>query len=545
MAAISTKAKKGQKALYKPPLLNTEAKILIAIAALAVAGRAFVLFALPEASLTDSLYHLTIIKYIIQFHALPMQGIEGTGVASLPVPLYHILSAMFFSIVPIQLNLATAKILPFVFSALQLFLGAMVLKKLFPKHWLYGFAFIAMQPLLMIFGAVNYPETLASVFVLFALWIMLRYSETGKSVFLLTMPFAIAGMVLSKESATVVAPAFFIVFLYELWKKRPKKAGAKNSKMQWAAKAAYFTIATALLSCAWFVLGASATVNKAAGEGLYWLIFAMQRLVAEQMLAVIVFYPLYFNAAFWFFLGQGFASAPFGITAEIAFAGVSLITFPLLCFLFYGIGKGIQKKEMPSALLLLCFLLAFGLMFLRAERQIDSRNSIPIMPLFGIAACSAFMHVPSTAWKMPNAIKFLPAISWKKVFTALLILTTFYSIGLSGFYAMHFYSDNAAHAPLFEFISAMPEASVIAIHPNKARQVYFTSGKDYVPLSQFQNTAEESLFGEMQSKGVTHIAITCYKEQWRPEAIKKMLDEGLIGPVYEDSCSTLYKLGAS
>ena len=114
---------------------------------MAIIARLFVLFTLPDTALTDSLYHLSITKYIVQNYAIPFQGIPKAGVVDIPVPLFHILTAGFFILFQLPVNLEVAKIFPFIFSFLQLFLAYLLLKRMFPKNWIFGFAFVAIQPI--------------------------------------------------------------------------------------------------------------------------------------------------------------------------------------------------------------------------------------------------------------------------------------------------------------------------------------------------------------------------------------------------------------
>jgi len=210
----------------------SERKIFFAIIVAAILARVFAIVMMPDAPLTDTLFHLSITKYIIEFGAIPWAGI-GSG--TMPVPLFHILAAVPFIVFPIEFNLTTARMFPTIFSTLQLILSYVLLKKMFPKTWYIGFALIAMQPLLIIYGSLNYLETLASVTVLLCFYIYYCYLQTRKTMYLIVMPFALALMALSKESATILVPVFFIAFFYELLVKEkiPKFAKSLERKAEY------------------------------------------------------------------------------------------------------------------------------------------------------------------------------------------------------------------------------------------------------------------------------------------------------------------------
>lgn len=497
-----------------------EAKIVICLVFIALAARLFALLFMPDATMTDSLYHLNIAKYIVQNHALPLAGIPGVSNASLPVPLYHIIVAIPFTVLGIPFSLEAARVFPFIFSMLQLALSCILLKKLFPKNWLIGFAFVAMQPLLIVYGALNYLETLASVTVLLCFLLWLEFVKTGKNACLLAMPLAIAAMALSKESATILVPIFFLAFLYELWKKKGKSIAA------WAAKTAYFALTTAIFSSIWFIVNSKAqgTAVATASQGIDGFLTGL--LALTPVLVFLV--PLQFNASFWFFLAQGFESVPFGITAELAFVAFTIATFPVLCFLAYGLAKSAFAKHKPAILLLLCLIPAFGLLAIRANYQISSRVLVPLLPLFGIAACTAYGSLPS--------------IKWKRIFLLFFSLTVLYSAGLTALYALNFHGDYASHVPLYGFIGTLPEGSAIAVHPNLTRQVEFITGRVAVSFAYFGNLGAEQLEQALEKKGVTHIAATCYKNPWGMGELAALEQEGFLEIVFEDDCSTLYKV---
>ncbi|MFA4855180.1 MAG: hypothetical protein WC634_01160 [archaeon] len=510
----------GKKGFFGQSL---EAKIFAAIIVLALFARIFVLFALPDTALTDSMYHLSITKYIVENHALPFYGIPEAGVVGMPVPLFHILTAGFFVLFQLPVTLAFAKVFPAIFSFLQLLLSFLILRKLFPKNWVFGFAFVAISPLLVIFGAVNYLETLASVTVLLCFFVYWCYVETGRKIFLVAMPLALMLLAISKENATVLVPVFFVFFLYEIIRKMPSKG---LGRIAWTAG---FAIASVLLCSAWFAVNFAATgsLGSAFAAGAGSMAAVLQVPVGFES---IFFYPLNFNSGFWFFLPQGFESAPFGISQELAFAAFTLVSFPVLMLVFFGLAKGLLAGKEPRfkafLLLGLCLAVSLGVLFLRGQRFVHGRMLLPVLPLLGIAFSCAFAEIKSA--------------NWKRFLAAVFMLFALYSAAFSSLYAMHFNEDYNSHAPLYQFVKELPEGSIVAIHANKVRQIESISGKETVPYPKFAGLEPNQLYSKLVELNVTHLAETCYKNPWDKVILDELESQGLIAIVFSDSCSTLY-----
>ena len=488
---------------------SLEAKIFAAIIILAVIARIFALFALPDTALTDSMYHLSITRYIVENHAIPFQGIPEAGVVDMPVPLFHLLTAGFLILFQAPLSLATAKIFPAIFSFLQLLLAFLLLKRIFPKNWMAGLAFVAISPLLIIFGAVNYLETLASVTVLLCFFIYWRYVETGKKIFLAAMPVALLLLALSKETI--------------------RKTNSKGLKR--IALPAGFAIASILLCSAWFAINFAATggLGSAFATGTGDMATVLQIPATPES---IFFYPLNFNSALWFFLPQGFESAPFGISQELAFLAFTLISFPILMLVFYGLAKGLAATKGPRfkafLLLGLCLALSLAILFFRGKRVVVGRMLLPILPLLGIAFANGFAEIKNA--------------NWKRLFAAIFLLFALYSAAFSSLYAMHFNEDYANHDPLYQFAKDLPQGTVVAIHANKARQVEFISGKEAVPYVEFAGLGSADLHSKLVELNVTHLAETCYKNPWGSAVLDELESQGLIAIVFSDDCSTLYEV---
>ena len=121
-------------------------------------------------------------------------------------------------------------------------------------------------------------------------------------------------------------------------------------------------------------------------------------------------------------------------------------------------------------------------------------------------------------------------------------LTAIYSIAFSSLYVLHFYEDYGNHLPLYEFAKGLPEGSVIAIHPNKTRQLPFITGVQAVSFAYFNGLGRDRLIQKLDEYGVTHIAATCYKNPWDLDVLNSLERQGLLEKVFEDDCSSLYWL---
>lgn len=499
--------------------LSLEKKLFLMVIVLALLVRVFALFVMPDAPQTDSLYHLSITKYVIQNGQLPLEGIPEMGVGKLPVPLFYLITALPFIILPIPFNLLTVRIFPFIFSALQLVLSYLVLKELFPKKWFYGFALIAMHPLLITFGSFNYTETLASVCVLLAFFIFLRFVKTKENKYLLAMPFALALMALSKESATILVPVFFLAFLYKLWRQ-------KQTMSHWPEKIAYFSIASIILSSAWFIFSffTTGSFNPSVSSGIANLSLGSTMF---SSLEALFLYPLKFNIAFWPWLLENVSSLPFGINPGLAFIAFTLVTFPLMCLIFFFLAKAVHKKQKHSVLVLFCFLLSLFVVFSRSSKFVYGRLLIPVLPLLAIPFSGYFEDLKA---------------NWKKFFTLLFVLTAVYALAFSSMYAVYFSTDYNNHVPLYNFISDLPEESAIAIHPNKTRQIAFIAEKEPVSFALFNGLEKDALKTVLLEENVTHVADTCYKITWNKDVLNQFESEGFLKNVYADNCSNLYEV---
>jgi hypothetical protein len=537
-------------------------KVFILIIIAAMAARLFAIAAMPDLQLTDTAYHLGITRFVAAEHRLPLPG-ELPGISALPVPLYYFVTALPFALLPIPFTLETVKIFPLLFSALQLLLAFLLLRRLFPNSYLPGLAFVAVHPMLILYGSVNYVETLASVLVLLCFFVYWRFVETGKTAFALAMPFVLGATAMSKLSATVMVPAFFIMFLWELSK---KKGVAGRSQ-----KIIFFVAASLLLCSAWFAIDFLRTgVLFGANSGdLANLAAAPGR--ANVSLEFLLLAPIGFNEAFWSIQPAVLESLPFGPANLLVRAALTAITLPLLAFILcFSFAAGIKRKEKAGGILLLaCFVLALVPLFTRPRVLFYPRMLLPAMPLFAIAFSAAFGMRPKgesgkKGKRQPNRLAFmLPLL--KKAMLPLFCLFAAFSLAYSAAYVYYYHSDYAGHLPLFAEIEKLPPASAVAIHSNKARQLGFLApqvqaiacsenradwqdkallcGNEQGEKKPVNTNDSAELYEKLKALGATHIADTCYhKNPWGKQAVAELVANNRLAAVYSDACSTLYEI---
>jgi len=503
-----------------------EKKIFLLLVALAIAARIFTVFVLPDEALNDALVHLTIVQKFAETGVLPFAEYPTI------LPLFYYAAAPLFILLGLPINASTAFILPLVITIAQLLIAFVLFKELFPKQWFLGLAFVAAQPLLIIYGAVNYTGPLATVFVLLATYLLVKYVKTSHSGFLIALPFAIAGIALSKLNATILVPAFFIAGVAWLWKSRAcVKLGNR--------KLVYFVVATFLLSTYFFALmflgngqlfGAEISGISSAPSGL-----------AEKFTPLdAVLLPFYFNFAFWYFPTADLLGNT--LIADVAPAFFTLFSFPLLLLVFYGFGVGLKSKSTGRKqlfwFLALVFILALVPLLARQRRGIYIRMLLPALPLLGIAFSQGWIALKE---KFSNSN--LPV---GKILLLLFSLVVLYSVALSSYSAIYFNESFQKHKPLYDYISTLPEDAAVIIHSNKFRAVEFFGqrqgfGFDETVLLEGAETAVE-VYEVLKKNGITHLAATCYKNPWEEELILELFERGYLKTVYSDDCSTLYKI---
>ena len=213
-------------------------KLLILVIALGIGAKIISFLLLPESAYNDAIYHLNIIKEIVSQQTFSLN-------TDVPPPLFHAASSALFSFSGLAIDSFAIKLFPLLLLFLQLILGFLLMRKIFPENPLPSFAFLVIYPWLTRFGGINYPEALTVVGVLASLLLILKIREIKNSnpLYVIALAVSIATISLSKLNGTILVPVFFLGALYVLLK---NKHSAKSI--------AAFAIVAIVLSSFWFGL---------------------------------------------------------------------------------------------------------------------------------------------------------------------------------------------------------------------------------------------------------------------------------------------------
>ncbi len=511
-------------------------KLFLALFIIGVLVRLFVAITLPDSVLSDSLYHLAIAEHIAETGFLPFEGIELLRVSTVPPPMFHI----FVASVAIISGLAVSQIalpLTLLVSAIQLAAILILLKKLFPKNWVYGGVFFTVMPLLTKYAGVSYVETFSSILVVASVYFFVSFHKTKQKKFLLFSALPLSAMAISKLNATILLPVFILFFAL----------GAREKKLRsWIP---LFIVVTLLFSGSWFVFEFFRTgelFSSNAGD-VQQLVDYPQWVAGSNPVFGAVGFVYEFNKGFWAFPPDNvFSNAqvkqmlplieaigPAGLAALL-----SLITIPLTFFLAFAILRSAKNKEPYSLMLLLLYAFAFIIVIARSKQYVSARMILPVMPLLSIS--------------FVQGIKTISA-NWRKAVLALVVVVAAYSFLNMVFFAGYYQLSFQKSAGLYDSISSLPEGSKIVLSGNHFRAVRWIAKRESIgPEEIFRIpkgeepgpfvrglSAQEIYLGITQSK-VSHLALTCVDDPWDRAVIGEMEQQGLLEQVFIQDCAVLY-----
>ena len=540
-------------------------KIFLVILIAAIFVRLFVTVYLPDEAFSDSFYHLTISEFVAGNGEIPFSGVwsEPSEVnflflSSIPPPFYYIFLANFLLLAGLPFQLGIIKFFPIFLTVLQIVLSFIVLRKLFKDDFVFGLAFVLINPLLIIYSAINYTELIGSVLILASFYLYLKFTETSRAVFLLPAVFTLAAAAASKLNATIIIPAFAILLFYEFFARK---------KIISAKKLASVLALLVLLSSSWFAL----SYMQFGTEGI--ASYGEITDLGEELPAIFANpadFVVEFNSGFWSFPSE-VAFSQFSFTQQLPygliFAVFALISLPILIFiLFYllepllKVFKSLRKRSLtPTQKICLLVLLAFAfemIIFLK-RRPNYGRTLIPMLPLLAIPFTYGLL-------KLKN-------VNIKKIITVLFVLVSIYSLSYTALFTTHYSSIYQQHLPLYAEISELPEDAVIVIHTNRTRAVRFVADRlafSYVTsllLDEYsigdiiepgktdtfhllpreineiyENMPPEKIMNKLEKSGITHVADTCFKKTLGREKFAEMENLGYFEKIYSDECSDLY-----
>ena len=507
-------------------------KLFFLVFVVGIAVRLFVALTLPDLVMTDTVYHLSIARQVIEMAGL-------SSIDNLPPALFHVYLASAAIITGIGITVETVKSFVLLALMVQLLTAFILLRKLFPRKWSYGMALFAILPLVTKFSAVSYIETIASVFVMVSFYFFVRFRETGYQKFLVLGIFTLAAMSVSKLNATILLPCFLAFFLLEARKKSVSKKAI-----------AAFLIVAVLLSSTWFVADFLRTGQffSSNQSDVANLLGYPARAASSNPLAVIGFFNE-FNKGFWEFPSEQALSRSSVIVAIPIFQMFSaqawhiifsVLTIPMLLFLIFSIFWAVKKKQRYSGLLLSLFIFAFLVILGRGSKFVYARLFLPVMPLLSISFVQGFSLVSA---------------NWKKVIAALFIVLAAYSFLNVSFTALYYNNSFNKSLGLYERIAELPKESKVIISGNQSRILtWFSDVETLGPEGAFNmprgTDANEivpfflkhDIYSKLKELSITHFALTCVDDPWNRETVAEMEGQGMITKIFEDDCSALFEV---
>ena len=490
--------------------------VLILIIVVGLLSKLWALAITPEAAYNDSLYHLSIVKEILDQKTLSLPEID------VPPPLYYAFFASALILSQLSLTLFTSKMVPLVLSLVQLSLAFVVFRKLFPQHYLAALAFFVSVPWLTRFGAVNYTEAISVVFVFSSMFLIMKLQEK-KQTFFSAIPLAvsISALSLSKLNATLLVPVFFLASIYVLWK--------QHTSLKTVAG---FIVITVFLSGFWFGLN----ILKFGTLDQHNFQLASNELTlgidTAFPLSHLISFPHLYYLYFWdfpnlsAFSAQSFVS---GIPFELAAVVFALMVLPLGITLLNGAKQLIQKPALLSFIVLLPIALEFIPIIQRAAYF---RMIIPVVPLIAVVFAFGFAALSN---------KF-----FKSLVILSLLLFSFYSLAYTGTSALFFKDVFEKHLPLYNAISETPQNSLVLVYSNNTRAVSFFSSRNPFGFNdndaRFESNNASEFLSKVKQFNITHIAQTCYKSPLNKKFLNELEQQGLVKEIFSDSCAKLYEV---
>ncbi|MBN1941099.1 MAG: glycosyltransferase family 39 protein [Candidatus Diapherotrites archaeon] len=535
-------------------------KILLLLVLAIILVRIFTAAMLPDAAYTDSLYHLTISKEITSTGVLPFNSnaaelklmhIDG----DLPPPFFHVVLANFFVLSNNPLDFALASFFPVLITLLSLAFICLISREIFTdkKSVLLSFAFASALPMLTVYTSVNYPEALATLLVLFAFYLLIKFEKTKDPGFIFILPFVIAGFSLSKLTALVLLPVFVIAIAFFVLRSRI------NHSKRIAAVAIIFTL---LFSGAWFVSEFQRSTIEHPELGFWEKFFPSNAQDVEKLLdfsdddfsapswanPVMFFHD--FNESFWFFLPFTLQEIlPFtqALPLETIRFAFFALTFPLICLCLYGLFSSLRKRKSIAFLILLILIFGSIPFFARLQKRIYLRLLLVVLPFFGILFAVGFANLKKRLLR--------------RIFYALFFLVVAYSLVFLALTAVHYSSNFNEEKPALEFIKGLPPDAKIAAQRHVVRHIIFFTGHDaerewfsdyqdpeVTPLNwgysweMTKEQLESILSGLKQDSKTDYVLSTCSKSPWRWDLLQELEAEGKVELVFESECSKVHRI---
>ncbi len=552
----------------------TERILLYSIIALGLFSHIFNLIVLPESALADAPFHVLLGRQIAESGELFAPTFMRTAILQV-APLYYVLEASLAVMSSNFLQLLYvpfARLLPAIFTLLILMLSFLLFRRLFPRTWLLPFAFVAIFPWGIRYGAVNYPENLLAVLLLAALLLLLSYFSAGqwhgkgqsKAALLVALVPVLAALALVKSYTPIIAALLAFALAAVLFVHRGRKS------------ALLFAALSLLMLSPFAMLWASAQQGSAQAASTLTEIYGERYAIPETSPLAYLFDS---HASFYDFPPrESFARVPLlsGFSYWHVSLVFSLVMLPLTVLMLIGAFYVLSSRPTPFrsfwllSLTLLAAVLAIALYTGREVGFIFMRPLVPFFTIFAALLGKGF-EAASAAWLQGSAVQRKQAwagasIKWPAARNAARLLAklalvslavfSIYSLAYTSVSAQYYADVHSKHAQLYAQISNLPED--VKIHNAEiGRAIGLYTARKYddlpgmwmqcigVPAESCINPDNPEAVAEaLRSNNFTHIAVSCYRSPWQQheQTLRALERSGAISQIYSDSCASLYEI---
>lgn len=492
-------------------------KIFLAILIIGIIARVFTLAVLPESALVDALYHISVAEKIAAEQAVPL--IDRVVIS----PLYYVFSASLHIISNFPFEMPFVRIIP-IFITIVFFACAFLLfRKLFPKNYIVPLAFSSIFPWLVRYGAVNYIDVLSAALLCFILYLFLIIKEGKTGIkYAVISALAVSAFVLLKLNTIALWPIIFIAFIWLFAKN-------KNSRLN----AAAFAVIALALSGAWLASASS----QGYGTEVTLKPEAVATYTAEMGIAGIANSVFVSHLSFYDFPPpESFSYIPLLANLPVSALQIifTIIALPITIAILLGLWIMWKRRSAINIFILLLILAAILFMLVMSYAEparlrgglMYVRYLIAVMPLFGIAFAYGLDSLKGKA-------KTIAIIAF-----ALFAVYAFAYAGISSLFYANVYEK---HSGLFEFAKSLPESA--KLHSKESgKALVFYSNVQAGEIAGIYDMQAGEIYSKLTGEKFTHIAISCYRNEWAEGQINGLVQAGLVKEIYKDDCASVYEL---